>query len=222
MSVLVHLIPLGRNRYELYAEPPDVDEGPLAADAGKVRRWLHRAGDEWRAYVDAARLGTATTGFAKWRDAVICKLAATLDEQRTLRTLRTAEAATAHYPDAMEPAAARSAIDRILQLSTRHHGQRLVIYLVLFILSGILFFIPGPNIVAYYLGFQAFGHLQAWRGARRAASAELAWTLTPSPDLADLAALVGQPHASRAERVQAIASRLGLDHLPAFFERAAA
>lgn len=218
--MLVHLIPLGRDRYELYAEAPEEDEGPLAHDAGRVRRWLHRAGEQWREYVDAARMSTATGRFAIWRDAIICKLAATLDEQRTLRSLRTATAATMLFPSGMNQAAARAALDRILASSQRHHGQRLVIYLTLFVLSGILFFIPGPNIVAYYLGFQGFGHLQSWRGARHA-SADVAWILQPNPDLDELATLATQPHATRADRVRAVAQRLALEHLPAFFERLA-
>lgn len=218
--MLVHLVPLGRDRHELYAEAPEEDEGPLAHDAGRVRRWLHRAGEQWREYVDAARMGTATGRFATWRDAVICKLAATLDEQRTLRSLRTADTSTMLFPSGIEPAAARATLDRILVSSQRHHGQRLVVYLVLFVLSGILFFIPGPNIVAYYLGFQGFGHLQAWRGARHAA-ADVTWTLQPSTDLEELAVLATEPHATRSERVRAVAQRLALEHLPAFFERAA-
>jgi hypothetical protein len=219
--VLIHLIPLGRERYELYAEPPDPDEGPLSHDAGRVRRWLHGAGEQWRNYVDAARMGHATGRFARWRDAIICKLADTLDEQRTLRALRTTDTTTALYPSQLDQGAARAMIDRILASAQRYHGQRLVVYLVLFILSGVLFFVPGPNIVAYYLGFQGFGHLQCWRGARHASS-DMQWTLRSSVDLGELATLATQGHAERAERVRAIAQRLALEHLPAFFERQAA
>ncbi len=218
--MLVYLIPLGRDRHELYTEVPEEEDGPLAHDAGRVRRWLHKAGDQWRQYVDAARTSTATGRFAIWRDAIICKLAATLDEQRTLRSLRTAAAATMLFASGMDQAPARAALDRILASSQRHHGRWLVIYLTLFLLSGILFFVPGPNIVAYYLGFRAFGHLQAWRGARHA-SAEVSWTLQPNADLDELSRLATQPHASRADGVRAVAQRLALEHLPAFFERLA-
>jgi len=220
--VLVHLIPLGHERYELYAEPPEVDDGPMDEDAGRVRRWLHRAGEHWRDYVDAARMNTATSGFARWRDNAICRLAETIDEQRTLRMLRTAETAALLYPASLTESAARAVLNRMLSLALGYHGKRLVIYLVLFILSGVLFFIPGPNIVAYYLGFQGFGHLQCWRGARHAASADLTWMLTPSTELAELAALTGEAHHARAARVQAIADRLGLEHLASFFERTVA
>lgn len=215
-------MPLGRERYELYSEPPETaDDGALPADAGRVRRWLHAAGEQWQSYVDAARTSTATSGFAKWRDAVICRLAQTLDEQRTLRAIRTSDRAVVRFADTQLPDAARAAVQRILASSQRHHGQRLVIYLVLFILSGVLFFVPGPNIVAYYLGFQAFGHLQSWRGARHAASPALAWTFEASADLAELGRLAGLPHDVRTAAVHAVAERLGLEHLPAFFERSA-
>jgi hypothetical protein len=219
--VLVHLIPLGRDRYELYAEPPESEDGPLAHDAGRVRHWLHAAGEQWRSYVDAARMGTATGRLARWRDAVVCKLADSLDEQRTLRALRTADSTTALFPSQLDQASAHAAINRILAGSQRYHGQRLIAYLVLFILSGVLFFVPGPNIIAYYLGFQGFGHLQSWRGARHA-SADVKWTLIANEDLGELAMLATRGQHERAERVRAIAQRLALEHLPAFFERAAA
>ncbi len=218
----MHLVPLGRERYDLYSEPPDgPDDGALPADAGRMRRWLHAAGEQWQVYVDAARVGEATSGFAKWRDAVICRLAETLDEQRTLRALRTSTQAKAIYPSGLEPGAARTQVQRILSASMSYHGKRLLIYLALFVVSGALAIIPGPNAIAYYFGFQAFGHLQSWRGARHAASADLAWTFESSADLAELADLATQPHALRGARVHAVAARLGLEHLPAFFERSA-
>jgi hypothetical protein len=215
--LLVHLVPLGRERYDLYSEPPDAaDDGALPADAGRMRRWLHAAGEQWQAYVDAARVGEATSGFARWRDTVICRLAETLDEQRTLKALRTSTQATAIFPAGLDPSVARSEVQRILSRSMSYHGKRLLIYLGLFVVSGALAIIPGPNVIAYYFGFQAFGHLQSWRGARNGA-----WTLEPNVDLAELATLATQPHAVRGGRVQDVAARLGLEHLPAFFERRA-
>jgi hypothetical protein len=219
--VLVHLLPLGHDRFDVYAEPPDIDEGPLAHDAGRVRRWIHKAGDQWRSLVDTARMGAAAGRFGKWRDTIVCKLAESIEEQRTLWSLRGATAATALFPAGLTPAAARATLDQLLAESRRHHGWWFAIDLTLFIASGILFFVPGPNIVAYYLGFRTFGHLQSWRGARQAASV-VRWTLKPSDELAELAILAGQPHADRKARVEVIARKLDLQHLPAFFERAAA
>ena len=218
--MLIHLVPLGRDRYDLYSEVPEADEGPPADDAGRIRRWLHAAGEQWREYVDRARLATDTGRFARMRDGVINRLADSLDELRTLRGLRTADAATLLFPAGLDEASARAVLDRLLGAERRYHGRRLVVYLTLFVLSGALAVLPGPNVVAYYFGFQGVGHLQAWRGARHAA-VTIAWTLTPSADLSDLASLAERPHGERTAQVAAIAHRLHLDHLPAFFERAA-
>jgi len=219
--VLTHLIPLGRDRFDLYSEAPEPEDDGLAHDAGPVRRWLRAAGEQWRSYVDRARLGEGVGTLEQWRDAIISRLADSLDEQRTLRSLRTTASAELLYPATLGEAAARAVLMRLLRDASRAHGRRLVMYLLLFVASGILFFVPGPNIVAYYLGFQAFGHLQAWRGARHAAR-EVRWNLVPSTDLAELSGLTSQPHAQRADAVTAVAERLGLEHLAAFFERAAA
>jgi len=91
----------------------------------------------------------------------------------------------------------------------------------LLIVSGILAPVPGPNVLAYYLGFRAVGHWLSWRGARYAA-ARVHWTFEPDGSLAELASLVNLPRAARASRVDAIAARLNLHRLPAFFERVAA
>ena len=219
--MLVHLVPIGRGRFELYAEPPEVVAEQPSHDAGHLRRWLHSAGDQWRSFVDTARLDSASGRIGKWRDALIRTLADSIDEQRTMWSLRTATAATALFPAHLTRDAARGALDQRLADAHRFHAVRFAIYLTLFLASGILFFVPGPNIVAYYLGFQAFGHMQSWRGARQATST-LQWTLSPSEELAELDRLKGRSHADRASEVEAIAARLGLPRLPAFFERAVA
>ena len=219
--MLVHLIPVTRGRFEIYSETPDDEDPQPAHDAGRFRQWLHRAREQWRTLVDGARMSTATSGWPKWRDTVVCNLAESLDEQRTMWALRKATAATVVYPSAMDQSAAAASINQILSGAQRFHGQRLILWLVLFIASGVLFFVPGPNIVAYFFGFRAFGHLQSWRGARNGATS-VVWTYQASDDLAELATLVHEAHGSRASRVDAIARRLHLEHLAAFFERAAA
>lgn len=219
--MLTHLVPIGRGRFDLYSEEPEPQDDALAHDAGRVRRWLHAAGEQWHSYVDQARMGESAGWWASWRNAVISRLADSLDEQRTMRGLRTAASAQLLYPSTCDEAGARAELMRLLSAASRSHGRRLVIYLSLFVVAGILAFLPGPNVVAYYFGFQGFGHLQAWRGARHAAS-EVQWSLLPSPDLAELSRLAAQPHAQRADAVSAVAERLGLEHLAAFFERAAA
>jgi hypothetical protein len=218
--VQVHLIPIGRGRFDLYAEPPDGDDHEAPAHGGRVRRWIHQAQHQWRRLVDAARMGESTSSFGRWRDSIICRLADSIDEQRTLWALRSVTSASLLYPSNMTPDAARAALRANLQASQTHHGRWLAVDLLMFIASGVLFFVPGPNIIAYYLGFRTFGHLQSWLGARQGLG-PVQWTLQPSDALAELSTLVAVPHADRAARVDAIARALALEHLPAFFERAA-
>jgi hypothetical protein len=219
--VLLHLVPLGRGRFDLYGEPPDEDDEPPEAEAGRIRRWAHAAREQWRRLVDRARMRTPEGRFARWRDTLISQLAESIDEQRTLWALRKVSAATLLYAKTSDEPGARASLDRILADARKHHGWWLAIDLTLFIASGILFFIPGPNVVAYYLGFRVFGHLQSWRGARQASSV-VQWTLAANDQLAELETLAAEPHARRADRVKAIADILDLPRLPAFFERAAA
>lgn len=219
--LLTYFLPLGGGRFELYAEPPEHEPSAPPEIDGRVRRWLHTAGAHWRLLVDRARSANGATGFARWRDSIVCRLADTIDDQRTLWALRSAEGATLRYPSGSDTHAVRASLDAMLRAEQRHHGRWLAVDLVLFILSGALFFVPGPNIVAYFLGFRAFGHWQSWRGARRALG-DLSWTLEPSPELAELARLAELPHERRADRVSQIADRLELPHLPAFFKRGTA
>ncbi len=71
----------------------------------------------------------------------------------------------------------------------RHHLRWFIIDVVLFVSSVVFFFIPGPNLVAYYFAFRFIGHLQSWRGARQAMDV-IQWTFEPDSGLAELASLV--------------------------------
>lgn len=217
----VHLIPIGHGKFELYDEPLEVTADPPGHDAGRLRRWLHSAGDQWGRFVDTARLDEGVGRVAKWRDALIRTLADSIDEQRTMWSLRSVILATALFPAHMTRDDARDALNERLSEARQFHGIRFAVYLTLFIASGVLFFVPGPNVVAYYLGFQAFGHMQSWRGAGHGTFV-VQWTMSPSQELAELDRLKSRPHAERASEVEAIAARLGLPRLPAFFERAGA
>jgi hypothetical protein len=218
--MIVFLVPAGRSRYELYSEAPDeVLEAPLDSE-GFFRRWAHKASLTWRELVDAARRGGAIGGFARWRDAIVSRLAESIAEQRTLWSLRLQTSATMRYPSRLDLSAARSVLDRILARSRQHHGRWLVLDSILFAVSGILFVLPGPNLVAYYFAFRLIGHLQSWRGARQAID-RIAWTFEPDQGLDELVTLVDLPRAARASRVAAIAERLNLPRLSAFFDRVA-
>lgn len=218
--MMVYLLQVGRDRFELYSEPPD-DADVAPASEGRLRRWAHRASVRWHLVVDAARRGDSPGRVARWRDRVVYRLAETIAEQRTLWALRHEAHARLVYPTGMPAARARAALDRALADARRHHGIWLGVDLPLFIVSAVLAPVPGPNVFAYYLAFRVVGHLLSWRGATRAMK-HITWSLEDDASLAELASLVDMPRDQRAARVHAIATQLNLRRLSAFFQRIAA
>jgi hypothetical protein len=217
--MLLFLLSLGRNRFELYSEPPDDPLVAPAPESGRLRRWAHSANVRWRGLVEQAREATATGTFGRWRDRIVCHLAEKIAEQRTLWALGDRTEATLLYPSTLVEAEARATLSKVVAAAARHHGWWLLVDVLVFVASAILAPIPGPNMVAYYVAFRIVGHLQSWRGARRAAT--IAWTLRPDTNLDELAELAALPRAARGSRVDAIAARLHLQRLAKFFERVA-
>jgi hypothetical protein len=218
--MIVYLVPVGKERFELYAEPPEEPSAPPARTAGRLQRWSHTIGVRWHALVDDARRARGTGRVVRWRDALIRRLAETIAEQRTLWGLRGRTSATLLYPSTLKADAARAALNASLLQSRRHHGRWLIVDVLLLVGSAILALVPGPNLIAYYFLFRLVGHLQSWRGARDSL-ARVVWTCEGSPSLAELASLVDMPRDARASRVAAIAARLNVPRLSAFFDRAA-
>jgi hypothetical protein len=101
------------------------------------------------------------------------------------------------------------------------HRFWLAIDLLLLAASAPLTIVPGPNLIAYYFAFRVVGHFLSIRGARQGLT-RVRWTPEPSGQLADLRALLAEDPQSRRPRLDAIASALGLEHLPGFFERVTA
>src|SRR5262249_21057061 len=109
---------------------------------------------------------------------------------------------------------------RVLTRACRHHGLWTAVDGALFVLSGFLVLVPGPNVLAYYFGLRLAGHSLSWRGARQGLD-RVEWRARPEPALPELGALAKLPRDSRAARVEAIASTLKLPRLAAFFDRVA-
>lgn len=215
----VYLVPGGRCRYELYSEAPEV-EVVETEPQGRIRRWVQRAGEEWRELVARAQHGGSDTWFGRWRDRIVCTLAESIAEQRTLWALRGVDAAAVFMPSSLTADEARASLMATFLHARRYHLRWLAIDGLIFVATGVLAIVPGPNVLAYYFLFRVVGHLQSWRGARQGMD-RIAWTFTPDAALAELASLVDQPREARARRVEAIAERLNLPHLAAFFDRIA-
>ena len=103
-------------------------------------------------------------------DAAVRRLAETIAEQRTLWALAQLREAILLFPASVGEQEARAALERALAAARRHHGWWMVVDAPLFVASGLAALIPGPNLLAYYLGFRLIGHWLSWRGARHAAT----------------------------------------------------
>jgi len=218
--VTIYLLPVGPGRFELYSEPRD-DESPIAPDQGFFKRRFHHVGERWRQAVNAARRGNAATGrFRRLRDWSVSRAAEMIAEQRTLWAIRHEVSARFVYPSDLTETAAAERRRRILAGARRHHGLWAIVDGLLFLASGLLTLIPGPNLVAYYFGLRVVGHYLSWRGGRHGLD-RLQWIAQAEPALAELGELADVPRAARAPRVAAIAEALQLPRLAAFFDRTA-
>jgi hypothetical protein len=222
-DAVVYLIPVGRERFELYSEAPDdsvPDTAPPPTDP-IWRRTLHRLQEQWRELVHAARRDQPSAGwFARVRDRAVRRAAESIAEQRTLWSLRHFTAATTVHSTDLSDAGAIAARSHILARARRDHGRWLAVDTVLLVASGVLALVPGPNFLAYYFAFRVVGHYLSWRGARQALD-NTRWQQRPEPALAELGRLASVPRAARADRVHAIAASLNLPRLAAFFDRTA-
>jgi hypothetical protein len=152
------------------------------------------------------------------KDRALCWIAEKIAEQRLLWRLRNETELLLHYPDDMDCDAAMTASRAELQRESDRHSKWLVIDSLLFVGSGVFFFVPGPNLIAYYFGFRLVGHYLSRRGAMHGLT-EVKWNSCSSPELSRLRRVLAlEPH-RRQREVHEVASALQLPHLEKFFER---
>jgi hypothetical protein len=223
----VFLLPVGPDRYELYCEVADdpPPEGAADAQAGffrglkaRFRQMLAEAERERHQRRDpleppAGWLGRLKARMMRW-------VAESIAEQRLLWALRHAAAATLHHPADLPQPEADARLRKQLGRDFDKHQFWLVIDSLAFIASGLLMVLPGPNLVAYYFAFRMVGHFLSLRGARQGLSA-VTWTHQPSGPLADLRHVDRLDASARDAHLHAVATALGLAHLPRFFHRTA-
>ena len=226
----VYLVPIGPAGYELFcesAESEDVDPVEDAPRGGRFYARFRRMMAEVQEQRRARRLAEVPADPDKlqpWlirlRNTVVGWVAEAIAERRLLWHLRKQTALDLVHPADLDGARALEATRRRLGRDAEHHLRRLFTSSLLAVFLGLLFFVPGPNVLGYYFVFLAVGHLLAWRGARHGL-ANVRWRTRASEPLGELRGILDLNPDERAGHVRDVAARLGLDYLAPFVERMA-
>jgi hypothetical protein len=217
----VFVVPAGADRYELYHEA-DSDAPLEAADApggfGGLRRKFHEmlaAAEHHRHHAPGPPAGW--TGRVGRR--VMRLVAEAVAEQRLLWRLRHHREASLVFPSDMTEAEAFAFLRPTLARDRDRHRFWMGVHALLAAITGpLFFFVPGPNLVAYYFVFRFVGHYLAWRGARHGLDG-VRWTALADDSLAEIRRALALDAEERNRRVAAAAARLRLAHLAAFVRR---
>jgi hypothetical protein len=224
-SMDVFLVPLGAGRSELYCETSAElqDEEADALNSGWIRRQIVRfkltlaEAEEERRRRDRGEPSEKT---GLWRK-LIGKIAEAVAEQRLLWHLRYETRVQLIQADDLDGArAVEIARAHFTTDYAKHRRWVFIDGLLAAIIGPGLFFVPGPNFIAYYFVFRAVGHYFSMRGARHGLEA-VTWEPRPSTHLTEVARVLTLPTDDRRARLDQIAHALGLEHFAAFAERVA-
>jgi hypothetical protein len=223
----VYVIPIARDRYELYCEPPPVDTGAprgSTSSRGLLARLRHQFTTVLRAAEERqhqrGREDDPRGWFGRAQERVLGWIAQRIAEQRLLWNLRSTMAAVAVHPRAMTFDEATALVRGILDRDYRRHRVWLAFDVVGLLVTAPLVFLPGPNALGYYFAFRVVGHWLSMRGATQGMH-RVAWSGRPCAALDELRDAVMLETTAREARIQDIASRLQLPHLTTFVERLA-
>ena len=228
----VFVIPIGRERYELYCEQPaEVDVPPDEVPTGFVDRLKHKFKVLLREAEERRRRGPEVEPehkgrVARLQDRVMAWVAERIEEQRLLWNLRGQTSAVAAHPQDMSFDQVLTLIRATLKHDFDRHRRWMyidgVLFVLTFVLLGPLFLlVPGvANLPAAYFAFRTVGHFLSMRGASHGLE-HVQWTSRPCPPLTELREIAVLEPQVRHERVHDIAARLRLQHLSTFFERVA-
>ncbi len=234
----VFIVPVGGGRHTLYCELKETEVDPPGGSRPHVPSWFGRLRQrfrDWRertlqnfrttvadaeAQQEREELGEdvpAKRGFGRF---ILRKIAEAVAEQRLLWHLRRASSGRLVHPDDVSAAEARRlARDEFARDHRKHLIRALINGAVSVVLGVVFFFVPGPNLVAYYFLFLAIGHYFALRGARKGLA--LDWSTEPSAPLRSVRDAIALDQASRRAELERLTSDLGLERLWRFLERVA-
>lgn len=237
----VYLVPVGADRHELYCELPDEPEVETPEEHSPTRggfynirmvravfNFFRGLRDQFREMLAEAererRQSRPVPVEGGWLSRIKARsmrwVAESIAEQRLLWHLRRQTDACLFYPDDLQQSAAVERMRGSLRRDFDKHRFWLTIDALLFVASGVLALVPGPNVLAYYFAFRVVGHYLSLRGAKQGLSG-VRWRTEPSEALSELRRAIGLAPGAREQRVHEVANRLRLEHLASFFERSA-
>ena len=217
--LLVFLVPLGGQRYELYCERHHTgpDEAPtgggwLAGMRQKFSTMLRKAEEAEDTEPESSGL------WARVQARMMAWVAERVAEQRLLWNLRGRDAAVVTHADDLPFEQVMEIVRTSLRADHGRHLRWLIVDTLLFVGSGVFFFVPGPNLIAYFFAFRVVGHWLSMRGAADGRD-KTAWTGRPSPQMTALRAAVARPAHERARAIEPLARELDLHRLTVFVDR---
>jgi hypothetical protein len=224
----VYLLPVGAERYELYCEDDASDEtlvsdvqpsGRFAAVWEKFKAALAQVEQERQSGVPRVHEGSRSFT-ERMKDRAMCWVAEKIAEQRLLWRLRKETSVQLFYPDDMTDDQGVAKTRAMLQREADRHLKWTIIDGTLFVVAGALFWLPGPNVLAYYFGFRLVGHYLSRRGAKNGLD-NVEWHACATSQLSRLRRAIALAAHEREQQVHEVATELRLQHLATFFERTA-
>ena len=212
-------MPLGGQRYELYCERHHT--GPDEAPTGGG--WFAGMRQKFSTMLRKAEEGEdgepESTGLlARLQARMMAWVAERVAEQRLLWNLRGRDAAVVTHADDQPFEQVMEIVRQSLRADHGRHMRWLIVDTLLFVGSGVFFFVPGPNIIAYFFAFRVVGHWLSMRGAAHGRDTT-AWTGRPLSQMTALRAAVARPAHERARAIEPIARELDLHRLTVFVDR---
>ena len=148
-------------------------------------------------------------------------IAERIAEQRLLWHLRSATSCDAAYFRRTCP---RDRADAIMRDSMKRDADRhrnlLIPHTLALIVSALVAFVPGPNVLGYLFTFTVVGHFLAWRGALNALNG-VAWTIVSNPALTELHRAFSLDAGTRHRVIFDVAHRLHMPRMARFVEQMA-
>lgn len=220
----VYLVPIGRDSYECYYEAaddeatdePEAPQGFFARMKAKFDAQLKEAEEaRHQAAIEEPRtlLGRMHRRSLRW-------IAERIAEQRLLWHLRKAQTATLYTPSELSAGEAEKIMRSSMKRDADRHRNLLIPHSLALILSAVVAFVPGPNVIGYLFTFTVVGHFLAWRGAVNALQG-VVWTVAPNPALTDLRHAFSLEAGARHRLIRDVAHRLHMPKMARFVEQMA-